>query len=109
MDSLGPHRDVVHQGSEGLHQPLTVSWIGLGLKEGVDQLVVGVLEQADQDIQGGRAVRNQLAVDVLGENEVEQKLEEGSQWLVDWCGLKFVSHHVASEHLCLYYVQCGHN
>lgn len=71
--------------------------------------MVGVLEQADQDIQGGRAVRNQLAVDVLGENEVEQKLEEGSQWLVDWCGLEFVSHHVASEHLCLYYVQCGQN
>ena len=61
--------------------------------------MVGVLEQADQNIQGGRAVRDQLAVDVLGENEVEQELEEGSQWLIDWCGLEFVSHHVTSEHL----------
>ena len=107
MDPLGPHWDVVHQGSEGIHEPLTVIWLGLSLKEGFNQLVICVLEQADQDVQGGRAVGDQLAVDVLREDEVEKELEEGSQRLIDGSGLKFVSHHVASEHLYSYYV-CSH-
>ena len=44
-------------------------------------------------------MRDQFAVDVLGEDEVEQELEEGSQGLINRSGLKFVPHHVASEHL----------
>ena len=44
-------------------------------------------------------MRDQFAVDVLGEDEVEQELKEGSQRLINRGGLKFVPHHVASEHL----------
>ena len=102
MDPLGPHRDVVHQRGEGLHQPLTIIWISLSLEKGVDQLVVSVLKQADQDVECGRAVRDQLAVDVLREDEVEEELKEGSQRLINRGGLKLVPDHVASEHLTLH-------
>merc|ERR1712228_528199 len=73
MNSLGGQRVVSGQVGEGVHQPLLVALL-LGLYEHLDQLLVRVLVQADQYVQGGRAVGYEIAVDLVGEDQVEEEL-----------------------------------
>ena len=71
MNSLRSERNIVHQSSKSLHQSLSVVGICLRLYQCVHQLLVSVLEQANEDIEGGRAVRDELTVDVLRQDEVK--------------------------------------
>ena len=55
--------------SEGFHQPLLVVLVVcLGLNKQLHQLVIRVLEQADEHIQGRAAVGDKLAIDLLRQN-----------------------------------------
>ncbi len=65
----------------------------------LDQLLVGVLIQADQHVQRGGAVGYKLAVDLLGQDEVEEELEKATQLLVDGSLAHLLPHHVAAQHL----------
>ena len=71
----------------------------LGLNEMLNKLLVGVLVQADEHVQGGGAVGYELAVDLLGEDEVEEELEEPAELLIDGTIPHQVPHHVAAQHL----------
>ncbi len=65
----------------------------------LDKLLVGVLIQADEHVQRGGAVGYKLAVDLLGQDEVEEELEKAAQLLVDRSLAHLLPHHVAAQHL----------
>ena len=63
------------------------------------QLLVGVLVQADQHVQGRGAVRDQVAVDLVGQDEIQEQFGKTSHLLVDRSITDMISHHVATQHL----------
>ena len=65
----------------------------------LDKLLVGVLVEADEHVERGRAVGYELAVDLLGEDEVEEELEKAAQLLVDGTLAHLVPHHMTPQHL----------
>ena len=79
VQPVGGERHVVGQLREGLRQPLPVCRVGLRRDQVLHQLAVGVLEAADQDVQGAAGVGEEVRVDVLGQDEVHQELELGNE------------------------------
>ena len=99
MNPLCSQRNVVHELCEGVNESLLVICIRLSLDQCLHQLMIRVLKQTNENIQSGRALRNQFTVDVLRQDEIQQQLQERSERLVYESSLHLVSDHVTSQHL----------
>ena len=71
----------------------------LRFNQNLNKLLVGVLVQADQNVQGGGAVRDEVAVDLMRQDQIQEKFEKTSHLFIDWGVTHLVSDHVASKHL----------
>ena len=73
--------------------------INLWLNEYLDELLVGVLVEADEYVESGGAVGDEVAVDLVGEDQVQEQLQETAQLLKDRGIPNIVPNHVAAQYL----------